>query len=113
MNEKSQVNLTGIPERFPGLTLMFDTIPGWFSKKTQKDFGKTRHYRAPPMPWGIGQKELDPLLRSWSPRVATVRTRAYGYMRGAARALVYLADHVSFMKNLAPAIVTVTTKGLA
>lgn len=100
-----------IVDRFPGVELMFDTIPRWFSKKTLEGFGKTKAYTAPPMPWGIGQKELAPLLRSWSPRVTTVTTRAYGYMRGPARALVYLADHVSFMKNLAPAIAHVKTEG--
>lgn len=100
-----------IVDRFPGVTLMFDTIPRWFSKKTLQGFGKTKHYRAPPMPWGVGQKEIEPLLRRWSPRVRSVKTQAYGYMRGPARALVYLADHVSFMKNLPPAIVRVETDG--
>ena len=98
-----------VVDRFPGVTLMFDTIPRWFSKKTLEGFGKTKAYTAPPMPWGLGQTELEPLLRSWSPRVKSVKTQAYGYMRGPARALVYLADHVSFMKNLAPAIAQVTT----
>jgi hypothetical protein len=65
----------------------------------------------PPMPWGIGQNDLAPLLQSWSPRVASVTTQAYGYMRGPARALVYLANHISFMANLAPAIAQVTTHG--
>lgn len=98
-----------VVDRFPGVTLMFDTIPRWFSKKTLDGFGKTKAYTAPPMPWGVGQNELGPLLRRWSPRVTSVKTQAYGYMRGPARALVYLADHVSFMKNLAPAIAHVTT----
>jgi len=99
-----------IVDRFPGVELMFDTIPRWFSRKTQKGFGKTKHYRAPPMPWGIGQDELGPLLRSWSPRVRSVKTQPYGYWRGPGLALIALSTHIPYLRNIAPAIVQVTTK---
>jgi O-methyltransferase involved in polyketide biosynthesis len=98
-----------IAERFASVELMFDTIPRWFSKKTLRGFGKTEHYRAPPMPWGIGQDELGPLLRSWSPRVRSVKTQPYGFWRGPGRALIVLSTHVPFLRNIAPAIVHVTT----
>lgn len=100
-----------IVDRFPAVTLMFDTIPRWFSRKTLTGLRKTNAYTMPPMPWGIGQSDLAPLLKSWSPRVASVTTQAYGYARGPARALVYLANHTRFMANLAPAIAQVTTHG--
>lgn len=96
-------------DRLPGVELMFDTIPRWFSRKSLKGFGKTKHYQAPRMPWGIGQDEVAPLLRSWSPRVRTVETQPYGFWRGPGIALVKLSTHVSFMRNIAPAIVRVTT----
>lgn len=98
-----------VVDRFPGAELMFDTIPRWLSKKSRTGFGKTRHYRAPIMPWGIGQDEVEPLLRSWDPRVRDVTTRAYGYRRGPGIAWVQLATHVSLLRNVAPAIVRVTT----
>lgn len=52
--EEAQVQelFVGIVERFAGVELMFDTIPPWFSKKTLAGYGKTKHYRAPPMPLG-------------------------------------------------------------
>lgn len=99
-----------IVERFPGVSLMFDTIPRWFSRKTLKGFGKTGAYTAPRMPWGIGQTELEALLKRWSSRVVGVKTQAYGYQRGPARMLVHLSDHLFFMKDLAPAIAHVTTR---
>lgn len=98
-----------IVERFPGVELMFDTIPRWLSRKSIKGFGKTQHYRAPRMPWGIGQDEAEPLLRSWHPRVRTVQTQPYGFWRGPGVALVKASTYVPFMRNIAPAIVHVTT----
>lgn len=100
-----------ILERFPDVELMFDTIPRWFSKKTQKGFWKTKHYRAPLMPWGIGQDEIGPLLRSWSPHVREVKTQPYGFMRGPGVVMVKLSTHVPFLRNVAPAIVHVTARG--
>lgn len=44
--------VTAIVGRLPGVQLMFDAIPPWFSRKTMKGFAKTRNYTAPPMPWG-------------------------------------------------------------
>ena len=100
-----------VVDRFAGVELMFDTIPRWISKKTLQGFGKTKHYRAPPMPWGLGQTALEPLLKTWSPRVASVETQAYGFARGPGRLLVSLSNHVPFMRDIAPAIAHVTTSG--
>lgn len=113
--EESDVRqlFVAVTERFPGVEWMFDTIPRWFSKMTRsrKGVGKTKHYRAPLMPWGIGQDEIGPLLRSWSLRVDEVRTRPYGFWRGPGVALVKLSTHVPLLRNIAPAIVHVTTVG--
>jgi O-methyltransferase involved in polyketide biosynthesis len=102
---------TAIVDRLPHVELMFDTIPRWFSKKTMQGFGRTRHYKAPPMPWGVGRGELDALLRQWSTRVATVRTQPYGFARGPGRALVWLCAHVPWLQSISPAIAHVITTG--
>jgi O-methyltransferase involved in polyketide biosynthesis len=100
-----------VVERFPGVTLMFDIIPRSFSRRTLHGFGKTKHYRMPPMPWGLGQDELGPLLRSWSPRVQAVTTQPYGYWRYPRVALIKLATWVPFLRNSVPAIALVSTQG--
>lgn len=101
-----------IVDRFPGVELMFDTIPRWFSSKTLKGFNKTKHYRAPQMPWGVGQDEIEPLLRSWSPRVQTVSMVPYGlFARGIGGLLLKLLGRSPVLRNLAPTIVSVTTSG--
>lgn len=101
--------VVAIIERFPGVELMFDTIPRWFSKKTLRGFGKSKHYRAPPMPWGVGRGELEELLRGWSPRVTSVRTQPYGFLRGPGRLLVEACRVVPPLRNIAPAIAHVKT----
>ncbi|EGV29816.1 O-methyltransferase domain-containing protein [Thiorhodococcus drewsii AZ1] len=73
--------LTAILDRFPDVELMFDVIPPWFSRKTMSGLQKTRHYRAPEMPWGVGHSELEPLLRSWSPRIGCLRMMPYRRFR--------------------------------
>src|SRR5262249_21137058 len=102
-----------IVDRFPVVPLMFDTIPRWFSPQTGAGLRAATGCTAPPMPGGPGQRALAPLFRGWSPRVASVTTQAYGYMRGPARALVYLTNHLGFMANIAPAIAEVTTHGVS
>jgi O-methyltransferase involved in polyketide biosynthesis len=67
--------LQAIVHRFQGVELMFDTIPRWFSRKTLTGFAKTRHYTAPPMPWGsIGTRS-----RASSTAGATVFARCVWY----------------------------------
>ena len=102
--------LVAVVDRFPGVELMFDTIPPWFSAKTLRGFDKTAHYRTPPMPWGIRRDDVEPVLRRWSPRVATVTTVNYGvFARGLGGAVLRLFSRVPVLRNLPPAIVRVTT----
>lgn len=102
--------LVAIVERFPGVELMFDTIPPWLSKKTLKGFYKTQYYRTPPMPWGIGRDDVEWLLRSWSPRVKSVQMASYGiFARGIAGALQQLTSRTPGLRNLVPAIAHVKT----
>ncbi|MFB9369788.1 MULTISPECIES: class I SAM-dependent methyltransferase [Kitasatospora] len=45
-------------ERFPGGTLVFDSIPHWFSRATLRGVSRRAGYRVPPMPWSVGGREL-------------------------------------------------------
>jgi O-methyltransferase involved in polyketide biosynthesis len=71
-------------DQFDDVQLMFDVIPQWFSKKTtsRQGFHRTRHYRAPPMPWGINRGKIEPTLRSWSNKMGSVEIVPYGFFRG-------------------------------
>ncbi|MEM1206528.1 MAG: class I SAM-dependent methyltransferase [Acidobacteriota bacterium] len=90
--------------------LMFDTIPGWFSRKTLSPKGlmKTEHYRTPPMPWGINRAALKPTMREWlgaGPKIADL-----GYPRfprGLARFVSTLWALVPGLGTFAPSIVRV------
>jgi O-methyltransferase involved in polyketide biosynthesis len=100
---------TALVERFLGVELMFDFIPPWISQRTLKGVNLTRHYRLPPMPWGVRASELEGLLRSWSPRVRTVRTVPYGVLRGPGRAFLQLFATLALLRDAAPGIAHVTT----
>jgi O-methyltransferase involved in polyketide biosynthesis len=91
---------TAIVQRFPGVELMFDIIPPWFSKLTLKGFRKTKHYRAPPMPWGVRRDDIAPLLQSWSRRVASVHVVSYGAARGFSAILLKIFSHIPGLRNI-------------
>lgn len=101
--------LTQIIERFPGVELMFDTIPRWFSRKTLQGFEKTKNYTAPPMPWGVARDELESLLRSWSSNIESVHFSPYGYQRGLGIHIWRALASAPFLRNLAPTITHVKT----
>jgi O-methyltransferase involved in polyketide biosynthesis len=100
---------TAVVERFAGVELMFDFIPPWISRRTLHGAHLTRHYRLPPMPWGVKPSELERVLRSWSPRVREVSTMPYGILRGPARAIMQLLATVPALRDVAPGIARVTT----
>lgn len=101
--------VVAIVERFPGVELMFDTIPRWFSKKTLEGFRKTKHYTTPPMPWGVNHDEIEPLLRRWSDQIATVKTMPYGAFRGPLALYLRLFSRIPLLRNVPPTIVHVRT----
>jgi len=100
--------LTAILERFPDVELMFDVIPRWLSRKSMAGLQKTRHYRVPKMPWGIGQGELEPLLRSWSPRIGSVRLMPYRRFRLFPWSLFPLMARIPGLREGMPWIVHLT-----
>mgnify|MGYP001801699287 CR=1 FL=1 len=61
--------LRQISARFPMAELCFDTITPLISRKTQRGLRVTRHYTAPPMPWGISVDHVEAFLTTvgWSP----------------------------------------------
>lgn len=73
--------LSAILQRFAGSTLMFDVIPRWMSRKTLQGYRKTRHYTAPPMPWGVNRDEIEPLLRAWGLPLAHFSEETYRRFR--------------------------------
>jgi O-methyltransferase involved in polyketide biosynthesis len=74
--------LAGIAERFPGVELVFDAVPPWFSRLTVMVLRQTPHYRLPAMPWGIGRDSVAATLRSWHWRFADCVFLDYGAPRG-------------------------------
>ena len=75
--ERVRQLFASIADRFPGSELVFDTIPRWFSDLTLLGLNQTASYRLPSMPWGINRDEVEPTLRRWHPRVATVAFLSY------------------------------------
>lgn len=102
--------LSTLFERFPGVEVMFDTVPSWFSKKTLSGFAKTPHYRTPPMPWGIDHDAIEPTLRDWSRRIQSVRTTPYGAQRGALGILLRVFARLPVLRNVPPTVVHVRTR---
>jgi O-methyltransferase involved in polyketide biosynthesis len=98
-----------IIDRFPGVEIMFDVIPRWFSKKTLRGFAKTTTYTTPAMPWGANRYEVEALLRSWSPAVKDVRVVPYGIQRGFGVAVHEVCMRLPLLRNMVLCIVHVST----
>ncbi|UGT54792.1 class I SAM-dependent methyltransferase [Nocardia asteroides] len=102
--------VTAILERFPGVELMFDTIPPWFSRKTMRGFRKTPDYLAPPMPWGVERSAVAALLRAWSPAVDTVTVESYGPSHGPLALSLPIFGALPILRDIPPAIVRVRAR---
>ncbi len=83
-----------IAARFPGATMVFDTVPAWFSRLTLNGLQQTPHYRLPPMPWGIDQDQIEATLKTWHPGLAGIEFLSYRAPRGLPR---FIADMVAAM----------------
>jgi O-methyltransferase involved in polyketide biosynthesis len=71
--------VTAIVHRFPRADLTFDTVPRWFSQKTIRGYALTSHFTVPPMPWGVDRRNVESLLRTWCPGIASVELASYGF----------------------------------
>ena len=98
--------LASCAERFPGSEMMFDVIPRWLSQRTLRGWHLTRHYRTPPMPWGIDVNEQAG-LRAIHPNIVDVREVHIGRGQGFAfRFLIPLFHRLpSAIANKRPALV--------
>ncbi|MGE3619662.1 MAG: class I SAM-dependent methyltransferase [Acidimicrobiia bacterium] len=56
--------------RFPGATLVFDSIPHWFSRMTLKGLKLSDRYKTPPMPFALSVRQA----RSLADTIPGVRT---------------------------------------
>ncbi|NVB78811.1 MAG: class I SAM-dependent methyltransferase [Kofleriaceae bacterium] len=101
--------LVAIVERFPGVELMFDVIPPWFSRRTVAGLDLTEGYRVPPMPWGIKRGELASTLRQWLPSIKRVETRSYGFARGPKKVIQAVFSRIPKLSDIPPAIAHVYT----
>jgi O-methyltransferase involved in polyketide biosynthesis len=97
-----------IANRFPGSALIFDTIPRWFSDLTLVGWNQTAGYRLPSMPWGINRDEVEPTLRRWHPRVATVAFLPYLSPRGLPRLFAAMTNQIPVARHGVPSLVYVT-----
>jgi O-methyltransferase involved in polyketide biosynthesis len=102
--------VTEVIDRLPGVELMFDTIPRWFSRKTIKGFARTKSYTTPRMPWGIDRDEIEPTLRRWTDRIGEVSVVSYGYARGLPRLAVSVFSQLPRLRNVPPSIVRLKTR---
>jgi O-methyltransferase involved in polyketide biosynthesis len=100
-----------IVDRFPGVELMFDTIPPWFSDKTMKGYRRTPAYTAPPMPWGVERSRIEGLLRQWSPKFADIRVSSYGPSHGVLAVLAPIFDRLPVLRDIPPSIVWARAQG--
>ena len=101
--------LVAIVARFPGVELMFDVIPPWFSRKTVAGWGVTPGYQFPPMPWGIKRGDLGRTLRQWLPAIRRVETRSFGFARGPKKLVLAVLSRLPTLRDLPPAIAHVYT----
>jgi len=85
--------------------MLFDVIPRWASRMTQRGFQKTKAYRLPPMPWGLNADELA-TIRSFHPNILQVREVGIGRGRGLFfRYLVPVLKWLPVLRNKRPSFV--------
>ena len=99
--------IVDLAERYPGGTLMFDTIPAWLSRLTLRGFRRTRHYRLPPMPWGINRKDIAPALQRWSAHIETIEVTRYQLPHGVVHLAEIASRLIPGLRERLPALVSV------
>ncbi|RMX07095.1 class I SAM-dependent methyltransferase [Allofranklinella schreckenbergeri] len=86
--------VSAMAARFPGAILMFDYLNRALSRRTlsQRGWMKTRHYRTPPMPWGIDRDQLAPSFSRWIGQPVKVHNVTFLFPRGPLRWLIPLLE---------------------
>jgi O-methyltransferase involved in polyketide biosynthesis len=101
--------LSQIAERFPGVEIVFDVVPHWFSRLTVMGLWQTPHCRLPPMPWGIGRDDIAATLRSWHWRFNECVFLEYGPPRGLPLLLTKMMQLFPSARQELPCLVHVMT----
>ena len=96
-----------IADRFPGAEMVFDVVPRWFSRLTLLGLHQTPYYQLPPMPWGINQDEVEPVLRAWMPNLDSVRSLDYRLPRGVPSIVADIVNTMPFVRHEVPHLVHV------
>jgi O-methyltransferase involved in polyketide biosynthesis len=99
---------TAMADRFPGMAMVFDTVPRWFSRLTMLGLRQTAQYRLPPMPWGIDRNEIEATLRAWHPGIAGIEMLPYRIPRGRLRLLADMVTLMPMARHAVPSLVHVT-----
>jgi hypothetical protein len=68
---------------------------------------QTRHYRLPPMPWGIDRDEISPTLKTWHPNLSDVALLDYRAPRGAHRFATGMIDNLPVLRHEVPSLVKI------
>lgn len=106
--EDVQRLIATIADRFPHAEMAFDVIPRLLVQLSLRGwFIKTRHYAAPPMPWGLNRNELS-TLKAWHPNIAEVQEVPFVSARGfryqivvpILRSLPWFRNHLFSMVHL-------------
>ena len=102
-----------IAGRFSDVQMIFDIVPRWAVRKSQRGWQKTRWYRVPTMPWGLDRNELQS-MRAWHPNIREIRELNYSGGRGFAYSvLLPLFRKLPWMGNKAPSLVQLICHGIA
>ncbi len=96
-----------VAAKFPGATMIFDTVPRWFSRLTLSGLQQTPHYRLPPMPWGIDHDEIEATLRRWHPGLARIEFLDYRAPRGLQRHVARLIKAIPVFRHEVPCLVKI------
>jgi len=94
-----------IAARFPGATMIFDTVPRWFSRLTLRGLQQTPHYRLPPMPWGIDHDEIEATLRRWHPGLSRIEFLEYRAPRGLQRHVARVVNAIPVFRHEVPCLI--------
>ncbi|MEM7278602.1 MAG: class I SAM-dependent methyltransferase [Pseudomonadota bacterium] len=96
--------LAMIADWFPDATVFFDTIPPIFSRKTMRGYKLTKHYTAPPMPWGVEVDEVASFINQ-VPGIRSVSAKTYAEPYPDRLRIYHWLSRFRSFRRLAPGLV--------
>lgn len=97
--------LKTLASRFPGVDLLFDTVPEWLSRRAARGLKLNNSYKLPPLPFGIGIGDLAKLSAAASP-LKIVSAQTYGEAFPSLTPVPALLSRWGYFRNrLSPALV--------